>query len=286
MRNRGVWHPGRNALLCGVVALGGMVAVALGAAEMQALGQETGRTAALIAIGLLAAILGTAMFINFLRAWAIFRALRAGRGVIARWTVPADQFARFRAIDRRFAERGNGDNDYRPPRAIPAGGVPVLFAEDGVLIGGCYFALTTTGLSRFGAVDLIASDPPMITFGTAMTVMANPGRFSMRTIHGTLRVPVAAEAGPLGGKVALWYRQVADRRVIVKPHFWRTRLRAGLAIAAVAALLAGIGFALAEQNQALANVPLLLAVAGTIVALAGLALAAIAARLRHRQHHG
>ncbi|MBY8824982.1 hypothetical protein [Sphingomonas colocasiae] len=285
MRNGGVRHPERNTIICGVIALGGIVAVAFGAYEMQTLGHETGRSAASISLGLLAAILGTALFANFLWAVRIVRAMRSGRTAIARWTVPADQVERYREIDARFAER-EAENDYRLPRAIPADGLEVIFSEDGVLIGDCYFGLATTGMTRFQRVASIASDPPMIEFGTAMTVARNPGRFSLQTVRGTLRVPVSREAAQQADRVVRQYLDVIERRVIVKPHFWTVRIRGGLIVLVVCALLALTGFALADRNQELGNIPLFLAVAGTIFAIGGAIMALLAWALRRRQMEG
>ena len=285
MRNSGVRNPARNMAICVVVGAAGIVAVVAGALEMRALGHETGRTATLIALGLFGGILGIAFCFNFWRAVRIFRDMRSGRTAIARWTLPPPEFDRFRTIDGRFAEREEA-NDYSVPRATPPEGVEVIFSEDGVLIGGTYFGLSTTGMGRFNGVRWIASDPPMIEFGTVMTTATNATTFRLRHIHGTLRVPVASSAAQQGDHVARRYRDVIDRRVIVKPGFWTGRLHAGLWIAGACAGLAAIGFALRERNQALHDVPLFLAVAGTILAIGGLVMAFLAWTLRQRQRHG
>ena len=70
----------------------------------------------------------------------------------------------------------------------------------------------------------------------------------------------------------------------MKPHFRTRRLRAGLWIAGVCACFAAIGFALRERNQERGNIPLFLAVAGTITAIGGLVMALIAAKLRWQQN--
>lgn len=285
MRNRGVSNPARNMAICGVVGVAGIAAVAAGALEMQALGHETGRTAGLIALGLLAGILGITLCFNFWRAVRIVRDMRSGRTAIARWTLPPHEFDRFRVIDRRFAEREE-DNDYKVPRTTPPDGVEVIFSEDGVLIGGVYFGLATTGVGRFSSVRWIDSDPPMIEFGTVLTTATNLGVVRIHHIHGTLRVPVAVSAAQQGDHVARRFRDVIERRVIVKPHFWTARLRAGLWIAGVCACFAAAGFALRARNQELANLPLVLAVAGTVLAIGGLVMAFLAWTLRARQRGG
>lgn len=269
--------------ICGIVGVAGVIAVCWGGLEMRALGHETGGTVAAISLGLFGGILGIALFVNFWRAVRIFRGMRSGHTAVARWTVPPNEFDRFREVDRRFTEREE-DNDYRAPRQTPPEGIEVIFSEDGVLVGGAYFSLATTGLSRFDAVRWIASDPPIIEFGTAMTTATNLSVPRLRTIHGTLRVPVAAASAQQGDYVARRFRDVVERRVIVKPHFWTGRLRAGLWIAGLCGGLAAIGFALRERNQELADIPLFLAVAGTIAAIGGLVMALIAVSLRAQQH--
>ena len=283
MRNRGLRNPERNMAICGIVGAAGIAAVAWGALEMHALGHETGRTAAAIALGLFGGILGIAFFVNFWRAVRIFLDMRSGRTAVARWTLPPHEFDRFREIDRRFAQREEG-NDYKVPGRTPPEGVEVIFSDDGVLIGGAFFSLATTGLSRFSGVRWIASDPPMIEFGTVVTAATNLSVARVYNTHGTLRVPVASAAAQQGDHVARRFRDIIERRVIVKPYFWTGRLRAGLWIAGVCACLAAIGFALRERNQELANIPLFLAVAGTIIAVGGLVMALIAAKLRWQQN--
>lgn len=285
MRNRGLGKPERNAAICGLVAVAGIIATWLGFREMSALGRETGRTSALVALGLLAAILGTAFFVNFMRAVRVFRDMRSGRTAIERWTVPADEFARYREIDGRFAARGS-QNDYRPPRTVPPEGVEVIFADDGVLIGGRYFSLATTGISRIRTVGFIASDPPMIEFATVLTTVTNMTSVHIHHNRGRLRVPVAAKAAMPGHRVVNRYQDILDRRVIVNPHFWTGRIKGGLITAAISAVAAAAGFALKERNQELSNVPLMLAVAGTICAIGGLLMALMAWSLRRRQHYG
>lgn len=58
---------------------------------------------------------------------------------------------------------------YKPPQRTPAEGVEVIFAEDGVLIGGGYFPLSITGGRRLEGVRYIDSSPPSIELSTTMT---------------------------------------------------------------------------------------------------------------------
>ena len=282
MRNRGLRNPRRSAIAFGLIAAAGAASVLLGIREMIAAGEETRLSVPLIGLGLFAAILGTALFGSFLWASRIVAAMRSGRTAIARWTVPADQFARFRESDRRFAEHGH-DNDYRAPRVIDPAGVEVIFAEDAVLIGDTYFPLSTTGMSRILGARVISGDPPMIEFHTILSWISNVRGITVSKSFGKLRVPIAADCAVAGSRVTQFYQDIVERRTIVKPHFWTRRINFGLVFAAVSALIAAIGFLLRDRNQELANIPLVLAVAGTIFAIGGLLMAGLGRSQRNRQ---
>lgn len=278
-----VRYPERNAVIAGLIAVTGLVLLGLGIRD-DMFSDDAGPMAGLGGLGLLATIMGVIFFANFLWAAWIVRAMRGGRTAIARWTLPAEEFARWREIDRRFAERGQ-PNDYRAPQRVPADGLEVIFSDDGVLIGGCYFGLATSGLNHFKGVRPIASDPPMIEFGTATKAATNLSGLRIWTIRGTLRVPVASAAAAQGHKVAERYQAIASRRVIVNPHFWTRRIRSGLVVAAVSAPIAIAGFAFADRNTELANVPLVLVIGGLFAAVGGL-IVALGAWLQRRAQYG
>lgn len=66
-------------------------------------------------------------------------------------------------------------NFYKPPKTTSAGGVEVIFSDDGVLIGGGYFPLSPTGRRRLQSVRYIASNPPSIESGMVInTKISHP----------------------------------------------------------------------------------------------------------------
>lgn len=280
MRNRGVRRPGLAMVVCLVLAAGGAAAIAWGAATMEALGGETGATAASIAFGLLAAILGGLFFFNFLWAWRIVRAMRRGEGVIARWVVAPAAFERFR--DAEAARRGAG-NDYRLPRRTPKDGLEVIFSADAVLIGGTLFGLASTGLSRFTSARMAHTNPPCIEFGTKLSWVSSQPRMQLHHRTGNLRVPIADDAHLAAARILSHYLDVIARRTIVKPRFWTVRIRIGQAAILLGAAAAAAGFALRGSTVPV-EFQVGLAVGGTIVALGGGVLALAAASLRARQH--
>ena len=210
-RSGGVRHPARNAVLYGLVTIASIVLVFLGVADMRA----TGRSGSpLLAIGLFPALLGPIFVIHYLSMIRVFRDLRSGRRAIARWTLPPEQFKRFREAEERVPAGSILTNFYKPPRALPTEGVEVIFSDDGVLIGGGYFPLSPTGGRRLQSVRYVAGEPASIEFGTAMrtsvqTSSATTG--TIRTAH-TLRVPVAHDARLLAGEVVQRYETILGRR--------------------------------------------------------------------------
>ena len=209
-RSRGIRHPARNAVVFALAALAGIALVWVGVVDMR----ETGRTGSpWLALGLFPALLCPIAFAHYLRMIPVFRDLQGGRNAIARWTVPADEFDRFREEQQRIPAASILVNFYRPPEETPANGVEVVFSDRGVLIGGGYFPLSPTGKRRLQSVTYVASDPPTIEFGMAMTTMV---RTSSLTYEGQrtaeyLRVPVALDARRQAGEVVDRFQSAIDR---------------------------------------------------------------------------
>lgn len=285
MRNNGLRNPARGALICLAMFLGGAVSVMSGASEMQKLGAETVSSAAQIGIGLLAGIMGFLFQFNFWWGVRVMRAMRRGENEIARWTISPDELAAFRKNDDAHTARGRS-NDYDVPASAPAGGLQVIFSADAVLVGDTFFGLTTTGLAHFRSMQVLPEDPPCIEFDTALVWGSNVTVPRIRVSHGVLRIPVSPTATDEAQKVVAHYRDVVARKVIVKPDFWRWRIRLGLGTAIVCALVAAAGFGLEATDAGFGEVPMIMAASGTLVGLAGLVLAVIAWRFHVQQHRG
>lgn len=285
MRNRGVRRPGLSVLISLAMAAGGALSVLWGATRMNALGHETNATALAIGLGLFVGLIGLLFLFNFLWAMRLAAALRRGEGIIARWTVAPATFELFR--DRERALRAGGDdNDYRLPRKTPPAGLDILFSRDSVLIGDTYFGLSSAGLSRFRGVRMLPGSPDCLAFETVMTGVSNLSTVRVYHVPGTLRIPIAHDAGAAAAKVLAHYQDVIGRRTIVKPDFWRRRVRWGLVAALIAGLVSAAGFALEAGDAELGEVPLVMAVAGAVSAVGGLVLALLAAAIGRFQREG
>lgn len=210
-RSGGVRNPVRNAVLFGLISIASIVLIVLGVADMR----ETGRTGLpLLALGLFPALLCPIFFIHYLSKIRVFRDMHSGRSAIARWTLPAEQFNRFCEEEQRIPAGSIMTNFYKPSKATPAGDVEVIFSDDGVLIGGGYFPLSTTGGRRLQSVRYIASNPPSIEFGTVINTMVRTSNVTTNTYHTAeaLRVPVSTDAAKQAGEVVHRYQAIIDRR--------------------------------------------------------------------------
>lgn len=204
-------NPVRNAVLFGLISTASMVLVVLGMADMR----EAGRTGSpLLALGMVPALLCPIFFIHYLKKIRVFRDMQSGRSAIARWTLPAEQFNRFREEEQRIPTRSITTNFYKPLKVTPVEGVEVIFSDDGVLIGGGYFPLSTTSGRRLQSVRYIASNPPSIEFGTVIKTMVRTSSVTSSTFRTAeaLRVPVATNATQQAGEVVRRYQAIIDQR--------------------------------------------------------------------------
>lgn len=191
-RSRGI-RPVRDAWLWGLGTVVGAVLVIKGASDMR----ETGRSGSpYLMLGLFPALLSPIALVYYLRKIPIVRALRRGTTAIARWTVSADEYRLFCKADAQLEAETRTTNFYEPLRTIPAGGVEVIFASDGVLIGDGYFPLSTTRGRRVHRVRTINSTPPMIEFGTILETRVRTSSVTAAAVRSseTLRVPIASDA--------------------------------------------------------------------------------------------
>ena len=203
-RSGGVRNPGRKAAVCALVFAGSVALILLDVAGMR----ETGRPSSPLMLASIPALLSPVFFIRYLGMSRVVRDMRNGQRMIARWVVPAAQFSRFCENDRRIPPGSIMTNFYRPPRKVPVEGVDVIFAPDGVLIGGGYFPLSVTGGRRLQAVRTVASDPPTIEFETVMNAMTGNSRGTVdtRSLLETLRIPATQDAAGQVGVVLRHYR--------------------------------------------------------------------------------
>ncbi len=285
--NAGVRNPRRSALISLVLLTASAIALVSGIVAVMRSGVEAGFSAGAIGLGILGCVIFTFMLINFAWGMRVFSAMHRGENVIARWTVPADVFDRFRANEAKHAADGY-PNDYKPPRRTPPEGLDVIFSTDGVIVGDTFFGLATTGLAHIRQAGIVPGDPLCLGFQTAITTgrVQSSGAASFRSVQGLLRIPVPDAAHPDARMVLDHYVAALSGRVVVKPDFWPRRMRWGLRTALIAAIVSGSGFGLEAIEAEVGELPLILAVAGAVIALGGLVLAFLAWTFAGRQWRG
>ncbi len=217
-------NPGRNAAISGVVSVVSLALVVFGIVDLR----QTGRTGSpLLMVGLFPALVGPIFLVHYLTKIRVFRDLRSGRSAIARWTLTAEEFRRFCEDEARTPAGSITTNFYQPPPTIPAAGVEVIFARDGVLIGDGYFPLSVTRGRRLRGVEFLASGAPAIEFGTVMNVTVRTSSATTRTVRisENLRVPVAPDAIAQADAVVRHYQAAIAQRGAINLRGSKVRRR-------------------------------------------------------------
>ena len=287
MRNRGFRNPVLFFAVCASVSVISWVAVAWGAVTMAVTGVETAGPSAAVGLGFAPAIIATGMTLLGWKGLKTVAATQRGEGMIARWTVSAEEYADFLRNNAARNALGPGyDNDWQPPREIPEKGLDVVVRADGVMVGDAYFGLVNTGALKFEGVQMLPENPLAIEFGTVATSFTQgSSSFHTRRVRGVLRLPVSRLGRDEGVKVLKHYRQVDAREIVVNPGFYLGRIRFGLAAATICFVIAALGFAIefSPWGDGWENWTLPMAVVGIVAGIGGLVLARIASQLRQAQ---
>lgn len=273
----GIRNAERSALIALAMLGLGAGMIVTGVAEMNGLGRETLSTAVRIGFGIPLATIGLVMFVNFQRGAHLMKAMRRGDKLVARWTLAPDAYAAFcEANARRNALGPEYRNSYEPPETTPAGGVEVIFAEDAVMIGDDYFGLSARGMFTFGGIQIVPGSPASLEFGLSFVSLSKVTTIQTRRTTGLLRVPISAAAKDEGRRVLRHFEKVRSGEIVARPDFYPSRMRIGLYVAGLGALVAAAGFGLEAIDARLGAIPLVMAVCGSMVALGGLVLALLA----------
>lgn len=287
MANRGLSKPMLNAGIAGAICVAGVAAILVGMYEMEVAGGETTLSGILIGGGILPAVMGLGLVGNFLWGVRVIERIRRGEKEIGRWAVTADELDAFRESNKQRNALGPAyNNNYKPPRRSPPEGIEVIFVEDGVLVGGTYFGLVTTGMFRFAGVQTLAGSPMCIEFGSVETTFSNVSTIRINRSYSVLRIPIGRTGTDAAARVLAYFKDVNSRKIIVRRGFYPSRIRIGLWSALIFAVIAVAGFGLEALETDFGLVPLLMAVIGTVAAIAGLVLASIAWMLYRQQLRG
>ena len=285
MSGQGFRRPRLVIGICLGVTVVSCLAIAWGALEMMRTCDDGGCPGAAVCLGIAPAVIGLGMLVLAMKGARTVAAAQRGDRIFARWMVSPEELAAFAANNKARDALGPAyNNDWSPPRKIPPEGIEIRFDPDGVLVGDTYFGLVTTGMFKFEGVQILPENPLSIEFGTVATTFSSGTTVHVHTSRGVLRLPIGRLGRDEAVKVLDHYRRVDRRETIVKPGFYRSRIRIGLIGAAVCFTAAAIGFAMEALEIGGDIVPLVLAVAGIVAGIGGLVLALLAKSLSNSQH--
>jgi hypothetical protein len=143
--------------------------------------------------------------------WAFMAAvgharLCAGKGLIARWHITAEEWDRFRAFDAiRATQDLSLRNDLRIRKLTPPAGVDVLVGRRQLIVDGSYHSLRRLGNPSLRSVYWLPApaDPECLEF--ALEYARSRGGI----LNLSLRLPVPAHARPDGVRVFEHYNAIA-----------------------------------------------------------------------------
>ena len=191
---------------------------------------------------------------------------------------------------------GEGRGEGAPPPSHPhPGPLPPTRERESILaalalacllLAGCGYALVGRGSNLPADVRAVYLQPL-----ANRTPRAQVEQILTRAIADELvtrqRFTVVADAAQADAKTVLdHYIAALSGQILVKPDFWPKRMRWGLWTALVAAIVSACGFGLEAVEAEVGELPVVLAVAGAVIALGGLVLAFLAWTFAGRQRRG
>ena len=201
----------------------------------------TGPHGAALVLGGLGALIMTPIWIGFLKAARVHRALVSGKGVIGRWQLTREQVAGFTAKKHYSSGKKYGVL-WRPSKREKLNGTEIVFGVEAVCIGGRILFLPTAGIQSIREISVEPGYPQILSIWVKTHTAANN---RLRSYYETLRVPVGDSDAWL--KVLTHYRQALAGAVVVAPGRWLWRIRIGIALMVVLPLLGLYGWYLANQ---------------------------------------
>ena len=216
-------------------------------------------------------------FIFFIRAIFFSRGhakLLAGRDVIARWHLSADEWERFRIFDRT---RGESDvrlfNDLLSDKERQHGGVDVIVGKKSVLVGESYHVLRRGGIPGLTAIGWLATpaNPECLEFNIVYP------RHRTSPVYLAFRFPFPATARGDARRVYDHFEPLLRFKPSIAMRRPGATIRVSLAIAAVGASALVWGLSQAKLVEGGNIAPLIAAVFGGIVGVAAVLIALITA---------
>ncbi len=206
--------------------------------------------------------------------------LLAGRDVLARWHLTADEWERFREFDRR---RGESDtrlfNDLLYDKERQHRGIDVIVGKKSVLVGESYHGLRKAGIPGLTAIQWldVPADPACLEFGIVYP------RHRTTPVHLAFRFPFPAAARGDARRVYDHFEPMLRFKPSLAMRRPAATIKVAMAVAVVCAMAMAWGFSNGElvDNDSIA--PLLAAVFGAVIGVAALLVAMITAIMSRRR---
>ena len=214
-------------------------------------------------------------FILLVRAWFYTRGrakLLAGRGVVARWHVGADEWERFKAFDRK---RGQEDpalaNDLSLSPERQHAGIDVIVGKTSAMIGDHYQVLRKGGIPTLTGIHWLAdpANPECLEF------LITYYRHRSLPRHMAFRFPFPAMAR---GEAERVYRHF-EPMLRPRPSLALRNPKVAIAIALSLALLSGAVAAWGVAGDLQELEPLMAAIFGSMIAVSALLMALMIAKM-------
>ena len=272
-------NPARKIWLNLVLLAVGAALFVTGASGVERTGEDWRSIAVMVAGATLAPI--ALMFVIFalLHTRGLGK-LRAGVGVIARWSVTPEEWEQFRAFDRiRAASGANLANEMIYDEERPSWPVAIIGGRKSAVIGDSYHVLRRGGIPALTALYWLPppADPECIEFHVAYP------RYRSTSLRLTLRFPVPARYRAEGVRVYEHFAPLVVPRQAIALRNPAKTIRIALAVAAAGAAAFAWGYWSASRSDGQDLVPLVAAIVGAIGGATALLIALITAILSRRR---
>lgn len=206
--------------------------------------------------------------------------LLAGRNVLARWHLTADEWERFRDFDRR-----RGETDTRLFNALLYGkerqhrGIDVIVGKTSVLVGESYHVLRRAGIPGLTAIHWLAApaNPECLEFSIVYP------RHRTTPVYLAFRLPFPTSARSDARRVYDHFEPLLRFKPSLAMRRPAATMKVAMAVAVVCAMAMAWGLSHAELVDNASIAPLLAAIFGAIVGVAALLIALITAILSRRR---
>lgn len=156
-----------------------------------------------ILVGVFAVSIAFVSASSLIQSWSRRRKaarLMAGEGLVSRWSVPTEEWERFRKFERSLG-RGVGRPMYKPLPHPSGPDVEVLVGDSGFVVDGEWLWLKSMGYAHPAHVAWLATDPVCMEFCHEV------GDESLSLV--SFRVPVPAHALAEGRRIfELWDKRI------------------------------------------------------------------------------